>query len=217
MRNKLAALAQSATALALIGSGAVSSETTKTKAKPMTNRQKTVQLLKSIETGEPGPVAYINPNKYIQHNLAAADGLAGFGALMAQLPKGSAKARTVRSFEDGEFTFTHTEYDFFGPKIGFDIFRWENGLIVEQLETIPESGTGVTVADYPIEILEASEHGIKRVRVFAPGSAPPPKAAAGRRASSRARPRARRSSGRRAPPRFASAAAARWLAARARA
>jgi Mg2+/Co2+ transporter CorB len=53
-----------------------------------------------------------------------------------------------------------------------------NGLIVEQLETIPESGTGVTVADYPIEILDTSEHGIKRVRVFAPEAAPPPKAAA---------------------------------------
>jgi Mg2+/Co2+ transporter CorB len=53
-----------------------------------------------------------------------------------------------------------------------------NGLIVELLETIPESGTGVTVADYPIEILDASEHGIKRVRVFAPGSSPPPKVAA---------------------------------------
>ena len=53
-----------------------------------------------------------------------------------------------------------------------------NGLIVEQLETIPESGTGVTVADYPIEILDTSEHGIKRVRVRTPGSAPPPKAAA---------------------------------------
>ena len=53
-----------------------------------------------------------------------------------------------------------------------------NGLIVELLETIPETGTGVTVADYPIEILDASEHGIKRVRVFAPSSAPPPKAAA---------------------------------------
>jgi Mg2+/Co2+ transporter CorB len=52
-----------------------------------------------------------------------------------------------------------------------------NGLIVEQLETIPETGTGVTVADYPIEILDTSEHGIKRVRVFAP-AAPPPKAAA---------------------------------------
>jgi Mg2+/Co2+ transporter CorB len=53
-----------------------------------------------------------------------------------------------------------------------------NGLIVEQLETIPESGTGVTVANYPIEILDAGEHGIKRVRVYAPGSAPPPKVAA---------------------------------------
>jgi Mg2+/Co2+ transporter CorB len=53
-----------------------------------------------------------------------------------------------------------------------------NGLIVEQLETIPETGTGVTVADYPIEILATSEHGITTVRVFAPGAAPPPKAAA---------------------------------------
>jgi Mg2+/Co2+ transporter CorB len=53
-----------------------------------------------------------------------------------------------------------------------------NGLIVEQLETIPQSGTGVTVADYPIEILDTSEHGIKRVRVYAPESARPPQAAA---------------------------------------
>ena len=53
-----------------------------------------------------------------------------------------------------------------------------NGLIVEQLAEIPESGTGVTVANYPIEILDASEHGIKKVRVFAPGASPPPKVAA---------------------------------------
>jgi Mg2+/Co2+ transporter CorB len=53
-----------------------------------------------------------------------------------------------------------------------------NGLIVEQLAEIPESGTGVTVANYPIEILDASEHGIKKVRVFAPGASPSPKVAA---------------------------------------
>src|SRR5947207_1362025 len=53
-----------------------------------------------------------------------------------------------------------------------------NGLIVEQLETIPETGTRVTVADYPIEILDASEHGIRTVRVFPPGSLSPSKAAA---------------------------------------
>ena len=45
-----------------------------------------------------------------------------------------------------------------------------NGLIVERLETIPESGTGLTVALYPIEILDTTEHAIKKVRVSVPAS-----------------------------------------------
>src|SRR4051812_18401156 len=88
-------------------------------------KEQVAALLKSIETGDAGPVAAINPEKYIQHNLAAADGLAGFGALMQLLPEGSARARTMRVFQDGDFVFAHTDYDFFGPKIGFDIFRFE--------------------------------------------------------------------------------------------
>ena len=48
-----------------------------------------------------------------------------------------------------------------------------NGLIVEQLETIPESGTGLTVAFYPIEILDTTEHAIKKVRVSVPANNPP--------------------------------------------
>lgn len=49
-----------------------------------------------------------------------------------------------------------------------------NGLIVEQLETIPESGTGLTIARYPIEILDTSKHAIKKVRVSVPDSSPEP-------------------------------------------
>jgi len=45
-----------------------------------------------------------------------------------------------------------------------------NGLIVEELETIPEPGTKVTLASYPIEILETAEHAIRSVRVFRRGS-----------------------------------------------
>lgn len=103
------------------------------------NKQKVVALLKSIETGETNPIGYINPNKYIQHNLGAADGLAGFGALMAALPKGSAKVNTVRAFQDGDFVFTHTDYNFFGPKIGFDILRFEDGKIVEHWDNLQET------------------------------------------------------------------------------
>ena len=105
----------------------------------MTPTTKVTALLKSIETGDPTPVAFINPHKYIQHNLAVADGLEGFGAVLKALPEGSASANTVRAFRDGDYVFTHTEYNFFGPKIGFDIFRFENDLIVEHWDNLQET------------------------------------------------------------------------------
>lgn len=55
-------------------------------------KEKVVALLKSIENGDPEPVGYINPDKYIQHNLAVKDSLAGFGEVMQQLPKGRARS-----------------------------------------------------------------------------------------------------------------------------
>ncbi len=144
-------------AFILAGYGAVHANS-KVKAGNMSNREKVVQLLKSIETGESGPVAYINANKYTQHNLGVSDGLAGFGALLQQLPKGSAKVNVVRAFEDGDFVFTHTDYNFFGPKIGFDVFRFEKGLIVEHWdnlqETVAKTPSGHTMVDGPTKAEE---------------------------------------------------------------
>jgi predicted SnoaL-like aldol condensation-catalyzing enzyme len=97
-------------------------------------KQQVVAVLKAIETRAAEPLAIINPDKYIQHNLAAADGLAGLGAFLARLPEGSARVNTARVFEDGDYVFAHSDYNFFGPKIGFDIFRFENGKIVEHWE-----------------------------------------------------------------------------------
>ncbi len=39
----------------------------------ISNQEKVVTLLTSIETGDPKPVSYINPDKYIQHNLMVGD------------------------------------------------------------------------------------------------------------------------------------------------
>lgn len=83
-------------------------------------KSQVIALLKTIETGAGEPASVVNPNKYIQHNLGVSDGLDGFAALLQALPAGSAKVNTVRAFQDGEYVFTHTDYDFFGPKIGFD-------------------------------------------------------------------------------------------------
>ena len=103
-------------------------------------------------------MAVINPKKYIQHNLAAADGLAGFGELMKQLPPGSAKVNTRRVLQDGDFVIAHTEYNFFGPKIGFDIFRFEGDRIVEHWDnlqtTAPPNRASRTMIDGPTEITD---------------------------------------------------------------
>lgn len=118
-----------------------SKKPTHQREKTMTTTRKTevVALLKSIETGDPAPVYSINANQYIQHNLAVGDGLAGFGAVLHALPKGSARAHTVRAFQDGNYVFTHTEYNFFGPKIGFDVFRFEDNKIVEHWDNLQET------------------------------------------------------------------------------
>jgi predicted SnoaL-like aldol condensation-catalyzing enzyme len=123
----------------LPGCGTNSRITYQEKSVSTNNKQRVINLLKSIETGDPGPLAAINPDKYIQHNLAAGDGLAGFGALMKQLPEGSAKVNTVRVFQDSEFVFAHSDYNFFGPKVGFDIFRFENDRIVEHWDNLQET------------------------------------------------------------------------------
>lgn len=118
-------------------------------------KEQVTALLKSLETRDPKPVAAINPDKYIQHNLAVADGLAGIGALLQAVPKGAIKVKTVRVFQDGDYVFAHSDYDFFGPKIGFDIFRFENGRIVEHWDNLQETPaqpnpSGRTMIDGPV-------------------------------------------------------------------
>ncbi len=138
----------------------------------ISKKEMVVALLKSIETGNAVPVSYINPNKYIQHNLGIADGLAGFGAVLEQLPANSAKVNTVRVFEDGDFVFTHTDYNFFGQKIGFDIFLFEEERIVEHWDNLqvtakpnPSSHTMIDGATQ-IKDLDKTEINKRFVRSF---------------------------------------------------
>lgn len=135
-------------------------------------KQQVFDLLQSIETGDTAPISFINPNKYIQHNLTAKDGLQGFGELLQQLPPNSASVNTIRLFQDGEYVFAHTDYNFFGPKIGFDIFRFENGKIVKHWDNLQEktapNPSGHTMIDGPTmtEHAEQTEQNKQLVRQF---------------------------------------------------
>ena len=137
----------------------------------LTKKEKAVALLNSFNTGDQTPISYINPEKYIQHNLSVGDGLAGFGEVMKHVPPQGFKANVVRAFEDGDYVFTHTVYDFFGPKVGFDIFRFENDLIVEHwdnlIEVQPANPSGRTQTDGATDITDKEKREANKATVKA--------------------------------------------------
>ena len=115
-------------------------------------------LLKSIETGDPEPIAVVNEAKYIQHNPQTQEGSEGLAALFKRLSKTSPRVNVVRAFEDGDFFFGHTEYDFASRKIGFEVFRFEDGQAVEHWDNIQErqdpNPSGRSMVDGPTEAVD---------------------------------------------------------------
>ena len=83
---------------------------------------------------------YISPVTYIQHNPAVADGLEGFGAFMGEM---AAQGITMdytkihHVIGEGNFVLTLSEGAFGGePQAFYDLFRLEDGLIVEHWDII---------------------------------------------------------------------------------
>ncbi len=138
----------------------------------MSNKAKAIALLNSFNTGDTQAMAYVNQDNYIQHNLGAPDGAEAFAGMLANATQLGFKAEVIRAFEDGDYVFTHSKYDFFGPKAGFDVFRFEDGLIVEHwdnlLEIQPANPSGHTQFDGSTTLadLDKTEENKTKVREF---------------------------------------------------
>ncbi|MEJ2177795.1 MAG: nuclear transport factor 2 family protein, partial [Gammaproteobacteria bacterium] len=120
------------------------------------NRKELIRaLLKGIETGDPASVAVVNQEKYIQHNPQTHEGGEGLAALFKRLSKTSPRVNIVRAFEDGDYVFGHTEYDFASSRIGFEVFRFEDDLAVEHWDNIQQrqgpNSSGHSMVDGPTE------------------------------------------------------------------
>jgi predicted SnoaL-like aldol condensation-catalyzing enzyme len=105
------------------------------------HKERVVELLKSLETGDSRALSFINPAKYIQHNLRLGDGVKALADRIRAIPNASVKVNTLRAFQDGDYVFTHSEYELGGPNVGFDIFRLEDGLIVEHWDNLQETAS----------------------------------------------------------------------------
>ncbi|NNE63608.1 MAG: SnoaL-like domain-containing protein, partial [Gammaproteobacteria bacterium] len=117
------------------------------------------RLLKGIETGDPASVSVVNEAKYIQHNPQTHEGSEGLAKLFKRLSKTSPRVNIVRVFEDGDYVFAHTEYDFATRNIGFEIFRFENDQAVEHWDNIQSrkgpNDSGHSMID---GVTEAADH-----------------------------------------------------------
>ena len=115
-------------------------------------------LLKGIETGDAATVAVVNENKYFQHNPQTHEGSEGLAELFKRLSKSSPRVNIVRVFEDGDYVFAHTEYDFASSNIGFEVFRFEDGLAVEHWDNIQKrqgpNPSGHTMVDGSIDVTD---------------------------------------------------------------
>ncbi|VAW87842.1 hypothetical protein MNBD_GAMMA16-342 [hydrothermal vent metagenome] len=121
-------------------------------------KEQICKLLKSIETGDPASISVVNEKKYIQHNPQTHEGSEGLAELFKRLSKTSPRVNIVRVFEDSDFVFTHTEYDFSTRNIGFEIFRFENGQAVEHWDNIQKRQipniSGHTMVDGETEVID---------------------------------------------------------------
>ena len=140
----------------------------------MTSKRKNqiCALLKGIETGDTAAVSVVNEDKYIQHNPQTQAGGEGLAALFKRLSRTSPRVNIVRVFEDGDYVFAHTEYDFARSNIGFEIFRFEADLAVEHWDNIQQrlgpNPAGHTMVDGPTEAtdLENTEYNRDIVQSF---------------------------------------------------
>ena len=117
-------------------------------------------LLKGIETGDPAAVAVVNQSKYIQHNPQTHEGGEGLAALFKRLSKTSPRINIVRAFEDGDYVFAHTEYDFSNRKIGFEVFRFEGDQVVEHWDNIQArkgpNSSGHSMVNGPADVADVA-------------------------------------------------------------
>lgn len=118
-----------------------------------------------MESGDATPIlTYINADNYTQHTLEVPSGREYVNELINALPdlkKNGTRVNIKRVIEDGDYVAIHEDLEFFGHKVGFTIFRFENGKIVEHWDNTQQRPTstinGRTMTDGPTEIIDLAK------------------------------------------------------------
>lgn len=133
---------------------------------PQTQTEKALALIGTFASGDTELAASLLDENYIQHNLAYGTGRDAFVGSVEYLASADAKTtvNNIRAFEDGEYVFLQTVYNFAGAgeQVAFDIFRFnEEGKIAEHWDNLAAlaepNPSGRTQIDGTVEVTDSDK------------------------------------------------------------
>lgn len=159
-----------------VQSGAETNSQETSTSQEESNIDKALSLINSFASGDTSVASSLLTEDYIQHNLSYGTGRDAFISSVEYLASAEEKTtvRNIRAFEDGDYVFLHTIYNFAGAgeQVAFDIFRFENGKIAEHWDNLAAiadpNPSGHTQTDGTTEItdLDKTEENRKLVEDF---------------------------------------------------
>ncbi|MDE1177534.1 MAG: nuclear transport factor 2 family protein [Edaphobacter sp.] len=94
--------------------------------------EKVFSVFEGVTSSDPDlATKYMNEARFVEHAPALADGVEGFREYVRQAASGDHRIQSVRAFQDGAYVVAHSEGAIKGQSVFFDVFRFEDGLIVE--------------------------------------------------------------------------------------
>jgi predicted SnoaL-like aldol condensation-catalyzing enzyme len=135
--------------------------------------EKVLAVFAGISAGDVDTATrYIDHRRFLQHNPYAADGVEGLTQFIRESPRDQLKLTVTRAFQDGPYVVTQAKGQRSGKNIFFDVFRFEDDLIVEHwafsAKDAPPNESGHTQIDGPTEAkhLEDTEKNKSFVRRY---------------------------------------------------
>ncbi len=136
---------------------------------PMGHVDKARTFIEGLATRDPDLAAsHIHASAYLEHDPSVADGVAGLKEHVSRLPE-AVHLEVIRAFEDGAYVFTQSQGELLGRNVFFDVFRFDEGLIVEHwtfgTQGAPPNRSGHTQADGPTEPKELANTEVNKAIV----------------------------------------------------
>lgn len=129
----------------------------------LTNAEKALALINAFETGDITALNYVSDATYIQHNLSFPDGKDVLSGFINGTPSG-VTTENVRMYSDGDIVIMQNIYGGVWnngtPQVGFDVFKFSNGLIVEHWDNLADQtddGDGTSQTDGDTTITDVDQ------------------------------------------------------------